>query len=240
MEKNAEIFPQGEFLRGEWERIAELSEERITFLLHREGKTVAQIARIRGLSEQTVKEQLLVSKKQEMGKSGQKRESTLLESYLALSRSEREEYLLALSGEEEALLVSALLQAAENNCQMEDLMVILWTAGEKKITALYDKLKFYCKHPHGNMRRICYSSMGKTGSSEFLPYVVQGFRDKKAQVRQYAVIAFGKIASEDRLFMLDFLRKNKNEADYVLRAAEKAAEAVKSKSKKGEIDIEGV
>lgn len=240
MGKKEGCFSQEELIRREWENIKDLSEERITFLLHREGKTVPQIARIRGLSETRVKEHLFLSKKQQMQKNGKNTKRPLLEKYLSMSREEREMYLQALSEEEEEMLASVMLQAAESNCQMEDLMVILWTAGEKKIHSLYDKLKFYCKHPHGNMRRICYSSMGKSGSVEFLPYVVQGFRDKKAQVRQYAVIAFGKLAEEDQLFMLEFLRKNKQEEDYVLRAAEKAIEAVKGRKGKREIDIEGV
>lgn len=226
--------------REEWEKIETLSEEQISFLLYREGKTVMQIARIRGLSEQTVKQHLLISKKQNAGKNNEQRRLSLLETYLVMSKEQRQEYLGSLSREEEKDLALELLEAANSNCQTEDLMVILWTVGEKKMQTLYSRLKFYCKHPHGNIRRICYSSMGKTGNAEFLPYVVQGFKDKKAQVRQYAVIAFGKLADETQLFMLDSLRRNKSEEAYVLRAAEKAAELLKSKKGNEEMDIEGI
>ena len=109
---------------------------------------------------------------------------------------------------------------------IEDLMVIIWTIGELKTNSFNDKLKFYASHPHGNIRRMTYSAMGKIGSVEFLPYLSNGMKDIKPQVKQYAIIAFGKIADKEYIYKLNDIHTNKNEKEYVRRAAKQSIELI--------------
>lgn len=209
-----------------WKGIEQMDEEEITYRLYLEGKTVLQIARIRNFSEEQVKQQLLTSKKRiAMSKSDGR---DLIERYLSLAKGEREQYLSSIQGIEREKFTKRLLDAFKEEHHVEDWMILVWTIGEMNLEELYGQLKFFSKHPHGNLRRMAFSSMGKTGCKEFLPYVVQGFRDSKAQVRQYAVIAFGKIGSEEDIVKVSDLKKDPKEQDYVLRAVDKAIENIRN------------
>lgn len=211
-----------------WTSIEHMSQEEITHELYKENKTVAQIARIRNIGEDQVKIHLLTVQR----KNTISQKEDLIKAYLAMSKDERQEYLSLLQGEEESVFCRRLAETFAEDHHIEDRMVLIWTIGEMNLKALYSQLKFFAKHPHGNMRRMVYSSMGKTGSREFLPYVVQGFKDVKAQVRQYAVIAFGKIASLEDIYKVQEVRNNASETDYVLRAVDKAIENIKNQEER--------
>lgn len=217
--------------KNDWTEIAQMSQEEITHKLYKEGKTVAQIARIRNIGEEQVKIHLLTAQR----KNVISQKEDLIQRYLALSKDERQVYLSLLHGDEEEAFCRRLKEAFEEDYHIEDRMVLLWTIGEMNLKAFYGQLKFFAKHPHGNVRRMVYSSMGKTGNREFLPYVVQGFKDTKAQVRQYAVIAFGKIASSEDIYKVREVKNNVSEPDYVLRAVDKAIENIQNhKERRGD------
>lgn len=231
---------QSNCLFQDWSNIENLEAHQISYLLYREGKTVSQIARIRNLSEAEVQVHLLQSKKIEIKNKSlvvkdNQDSMVMTAAYLACSKKEREHYLENLSGEELQEFKFRMKNDLDKLSHIDDLIVVMWTVGEIKIHSLYGSLKYFSKHPHGNMRRVCLSSMGKTGDREFLPYVLQGFRDIKPQVRQYAVIAFGKLALEEEIYMLDVLRNNPKELPYVLRTIDKVSEMIREGSNKGEI-----
>ena len=130
--------------------------------------------------------------------------------------------------------IGMIEEALITTSNIEDIMVLIWTIGELNFINFKNKLKYFCSHPHGNIRRMAFSAMGKMGLEEFLPYLINGLKDKKPQVKQYAIIAFGKISKEDSIERLYSIINDKNEKEYIKRAAEQSIEQIISKARAGD------
>ena len=213
-------------MKLDWENIENLNDNEISYLLYLENKTIYQISKIRNLSEDIVKLHIYKIKKDLLLSEAKIADSNILSEYLSLSKPEREQYLECIDKENEKCLLDEFSKTMMDIDNIEDLMVIIWTIGELKTNSFNDKLKFYASHPHGNIRRMTYSAMGKIGSVEFLPYLSNGMKDIKPQVKQYAIIAFGKIADKEYIYKLNEIYTNKNEKEYVRRAAKQSIELI--------------
>jgi hypothetical protein len=74
----------------------------------------------------------------------------------------------------------------------------------------------------GNVKRICCSALGKIGDIRSEDALINCLEDSRPQIKQYAVKALGKIKSKKSLYTLNSICQNKNEKDYVIRAAAQA------------------
>lgn len=150
---------------------------------------------------------------------------TFWERYLSQTREERMRMLQQLQD------VPRFLQELEEQfglvTNVEDLQCLTWTVGELRAERLLPRLFRLSLHPHGNVRRMAYSAMGKLQSALCIPYLVRGMYDEKPQVRQYAVLAMGKVAGINELLLLQSVKWNRSEKDYIRRAAQTAIDEIR-------------
>lgn len=225
-------------MKSVWDSIDEMSDSLISYNLFKEGKTIYQISKIRNMDEHTIKFQLFEIKKQlsyEVQNTITNEEDFNISDYLSMTKVQRLECIERIrnSGNEdkmERMIEEALITTSN----IEDIMVLIWTIGEFNFINFKNKLKYFCSHPHGNIRRMAFSAMGKMGLEEFLPYLINGLKDKKPQVKQYAIIAFGKISKEDNIERLYSIINDINEKEYIKRAAEQSIEQILGKVRAGD------
>lgn len=226
-----------------WDNIDEMSDSMISYNLFKEGKTISQISRIRNIDDHTIKLQLFEIKKQmsyEIQNPDINEEHLTLDNYLSMSKLQRLECIQKLKDlNNEQAMTDILSKGFSSISNIEDMMVMIWTIGELNLIFFKDRLKYFCSHPHGNIRRMTFSAMGKMGLEEFLPYLINGLKDKKPQVRQYAIIAFGKVSNEDNIARLYNIINDKDEKEYIKRAARQSVDLILNNSNMGEIN-EGI
>ncbi len=79
------------------------------------------------------------------------------------------------------------------------------------------------QHADGNVRRLAASALGKIGDKEAVePLMLLVRQDELPQVRQYAIKALGRIGDVKARSLLEQIVANKEEQDYLLRAASAA------------------
>ncbi|MBP2027612.1 23S rRNA maturation mini-RNase III [Acetoanaerobium pronyense] len=212
-----------------WSEINIMTQEEITFLLYKEGKSLSQISLIRRLPIEEIQKQIISQKRKFSEHKLTQYDNSMLIEYLSLGKEERLSYLLEITEKEKNSFEDLLEKALDSRDNIEDLMILIWTIGEGRFENLKDKLKYFSAHPHGNIRRMSFSAMGKFSSEEFLPYVIQGLKDKKPQVRQYAIKAFEKIGNYNHVDRLFDIIMDPEEKEYVKRAANSAIEIIQNK-----------
>lgn len=213
-----------------WKDIFSMKEEEITFLLYKEGRSISEISFIRRLPIEEIQKQIITAKRMySNSKEPKSIKNTSILNYLSLSKEKRLIYLGELQESDKKNFEQDLVCGLKNCENIDDLMILIWTIGEGKFINLKDKLKYYSAHPHGNIRRMSFSAMGKFNSEEFLPYIIQGLKDKKPQVRQYAIKAFEKIGNYSHIDRLFDIISDPDEKEYVKRSANSAIEIIKEK-----------
>ncbi len=227
-------------MKSLWDNIDEMSDSLISYNLFKEGKNIHQISKIRNMDEHTIKLQLFEIKKQlsyDIQNQGLIEEDLSLNNYLSLSKLQRLEFIQQIKNlKNEQEMLQIISDGLLNIDNIEDIMVLIWTIGELNLTNFKDKLKYFCSHPHGNIRRMAFSAMGKMRLEEFLPYLINGLKDKKPQVKQYAIIAFGKISNQENIDRLYNILNDKDEKEYIKRAAKQSIDLILNNLNLGEND----
>ncbi|KXZ39401.1 Helix-turn-helix domain-containing protein [Alkalithermobacter thermoalcaliphilus JW-YL-7 = DSM 7308] len=210
-----------------WDDIESLRDYQITYLLYKEGKNIYQISKIRNISVEQVNMHL-ISAKQEI-KDMFKSEKDIITKLLEMNKEERINTIGSLNFEQIEVLKRKLYKRILKEENAEDLMVLIWICGELKDCRLLKLIHSNSNHPHGGVRRMAYSAMGKIGAKESIQFLNKGIMDKKPQVRQYAAKALSKIGDKDSLKKLENLIKNPNEKEYVKKAFFEAIESIKKR-----------
>lgn len=111
---------------------------------------------------------------------------------------------------------------------VDDLMVLVWAAGEFRDARFLDILYPITEKKHANIRRIAYSAIGKIGSTSSSNIMEMGLSDTNPQVRQYCAKSLANLGTKDSIKILENLIKLKAdfEKDYVLRAARESLDAL--------------
>ena len=205
-----------------WENIDNLEDYFITYLLYEKSLTVPQISRIRNKSIEDVNEDL-ISAKLSLRKARSEKDSEekdILKFYMCLSKEDRIAFLKKLGEEEMIDLKRKVYKGILNIENVDDLIVLVWTAGELKDSRFLNILYPLTERNHANLRRIAYSAIGKIGCEESSYVLELGLLDKNPQVRQYCAKYLGDIGSLESIRILENLVKNKAgfEKEYVLRA----------------------
>lgn len=225
-------------MKSVWDNIDEMSDSLISYNLFREGKNIYQISKIRNMDQHTIKLHLFEVKKglsYDLAATDVNQEVLSLEDYLSMSKMQRLECIQKIKdSKNKDKMEKMIAEALINTSNIEDIMVLIWTIGELGLIIFKNRLKYFCSHPHGNIRRMAFSAMGKMELEEFLPYLINGLKDKKPQVRQYAIIAFGKVAREDNLERLYNIINDNEEKEYIKRAAKQSIDQIMADAKAGE------
>ncbi len=210
-----------------WENIDHLENYFITYLLYQEGKNVPQISKIRNMSLEEVNKDLIRAK--EKLKKYKKEEKDRIHHILELDKENRMKFIYSLERLDLEDFKKNIYKRILQEKNAEDLMVLIWTSGELKDNRFLKVIHMNANHPHGGVRRMAYSAMGKIGSIESLDFLHRGLLDVKPQVRQYAAKSLGRIGNEVSLKKLKNLIQNPKEKEYVKRAFLEAIEIIRER-----------
>lgn len=200
-----------------------------SYNLYLKGKNITEISEILKIEENLVQQHIINAKLSHSfglntNANTNIHESNILEQFLLLAKDDRIAKLDSLTPKSKALLIIEIGKFLdEESKNAEDYMLVIWIIGELGICDYNDYLKKLSFSYNGNIKRMAFSAMGKIYDEAFVPYLKQGCKDPKPQVRSYAIKAFAKYNTDDKL---EFLRKvYKNETvDYnrkiILRAVE--------------------
>lgn len=204
-----------------WENIDDLEDYFITYLLYKKSLKVPQISRIRNKSIEDVNNDLIKAKLSlRKSRKNDAKEKDIINYYLTLSKEERISFIKSLGEEEIIDFKRKVYKGILNLENAEDLMVLVWTAGEFQDSRFLNILYPLTEKNHSNLRRIAYSAIGKIACEESSYILELGLLDKNPQVRQYCAKYLGDIGSMDSIRILENLVKNKAgfEKEYVIRA----------------------
>ncbi|OPJ56738.1 HEAT repeat domain-containing protein [Alkalithermobacter paradoxus] len=213
-----------------WQNIEKLKDYQITYLLYKEGKNTSQISKIRNISVEEVNRHLICAK-QEI-KQIPKIEKDIITKFLEMDKESRINAINSLTNGESEILKKNLYKRIIKEDNAEDLMVLVWMCGELKDIRLLELVHLNSKHPHGGVRRMAYSAMGKIQSVESIRFLEKGLLDIKPQVRQYAAKSLSKIGDKESIRKLENLIKNPKEKEYVKRAFLDAIHSIKERDVK--------
>ncbi|WFD09307.1 HEAT repeat domain-containing protein [Tepidibacter hydrothermalis] len=199
-----------------WENIDQLEDFKITYLLYQEGKNIEQISKIRNMKIDDVNRDII--KYKQFLNHIRNNNKTIIDILLEEDKDSRIDIINSLNENELNNVKKLLYKRILVEKNVEDFMILLWICGELKDCRLLDIVHTYSKHPHGGVRRMAYSAMGKLGSDKSIDYLHKGLIDAKPQVRQYAAKSLCKIGNEVTLKKLKNLINNPNEKEYVKRA----------------------
>lgn len=211
-----------------WENLDSLEDYFITYLLYKKSLTVPQISRIRNKSIEDINDDLIKAKLsiRKHNRVSQSEEKDIMKLFLSLTKEER---LVFLNQLEEGSLIDfkrKIYKAILTMENVDDLMVLVWAAGELKDSRFLNIIYPLTERAHSNLRRISYSAIGKIGSEDSSHILELGLSDQNPQVRQYCAKYLGNIGSRESIRILENLVKNKAgfEKEYVIRACEASIE----------------
>ncbi|MEJ8553841.1 helix-turn-helix domain-containing protein [Tepidibacter sp. Z1-5] len=211
-----------------WECIDSLENFEITYLLYQEGKNINQISRIRNMKIDDVNRDII--KYKQMLNQIKQNNKTIIDILLEEDKNSRIDIIKSLDENELNNLKKLLYKRILIEKNVDDFMILLWICGELKDCRLLDIVHTCSKHPHGGVRRMAYSAMGKLGSDKSIDYLHKGLIDAKPQVRQYSAKSLCKIGNETTLKKLKNLINNPNEKEYVKRAFLEAIDIIENKN----------
>lgn len=227
------LLDQTEIYSFKPDRIDYLAEHQITFALLNEGFTIEQIARIRGKSIEDVKNDIIASRLElrAVERSNKLNNDKDLNWYMGLSKDERLAYIGSIDGQAKNVFKSMIYEGILKIDNIEDLMVLVWTAGELRDPRFLGVIYPFLEKRHSNARRIAYSAIGKIASPDSIQVMELGLMDDNAQVRQYCAKALGNMGDINSIRVLSNIVNNKRgfEKEYVIRACEEALNKLKSK-----------
>lgn len=218
----------GSLLKLNWEDIKDQEDFMITFLLYQEGKTIEWISKIRNMSIEIIKEQIIQAKVKLKKKEALTYHPIFLK-LLSGTKRERSLFIEASTQEEKEKLIVYLAKVIPHIEQAEDKMIALWLAGQLQDKRLLKTIQREMEHKHGGVRRMVCSALRKIPHESNLEVLYRGLQDMKPQVRQYAAKALGEIGDEKTLYRIKGLFKKPGELDYVKRSYVQTIELIESR-----------
>lgn len=200
---------------GKWNEIDNMESFQISYLLYLEGKSIDIISKIRNLPYKEVEKHIIEAKI----KYQKKKKQDKLIKIISMSKSKRIEYLKTLTNEDERDLVEQIYKRYIKFKNTEDRMILIWLIGELKDEKLVPFLLMELKSKNVNYRRLSVSALGKMAKSEYKNIFEEFFFDDNPQVRQYAIKSTRNIGDMHTIKLLEKILNDKNEKDYVIRAA---------------------
>lgn len=213
-----------------WENVDNLEDYYITYLLYKESLNVEQIARVRNKSVEEVNDDLIRAKYsvRRINKNLEGERKDVINHFLSLSKDDRVEFISMLGDSELVDFKRRVYKGILSLDNVEDLMVLVWAAGEFRDTRFLEILYPVTEKKHSNIRRIAYSAIGKIGSTSSSSVMEMGLSDTNPQIRQYCAKYLASVGTKDSIRILENLIKFKSgfEKEYVLRAARESLDAL--------------
>lgn len=209
---------------SKWNAIDKMESFQISYLLYLEGKSINIISKIRNLPYNEVEKHIIEAKI----KYHKKKEEDKLIKIISMQKEKRIEYINTFSMEEKENLAEQIYKRYIKFKNDEDRMILIWLIGELKKEKLIPFLLMELKSKNVNYRRLSISALGKIKSKEYKDILEKFFCDDNPQVRQYAIKSIKEIGDKSTIDKLKLVLNDKNEKEYVKRAATEAIKYLKA------------
>lgn len=221
------IFLDKGLIKIDWKNIDNLNESEITYFLSLEGKSIAAIEKIRGLSREEVQKQLIEGKIKYRFLANSKDETELFKSLCNAGKTDKLSVLSSMSSENKEKLI-LYIKNEFANMTSKNKEYALWIAGELKAQEIIEIPIKSIVHKHVNIRRMAVSALGKIGDKASETALIRALDDENTQVVLYAVKALKKLRSEKAIEKMKEI-KERNNKDYIIRAAKEYLEEIEAK-----------
>lgn len=213
-----------------WEKIIKLDDCLITYFLFKEGKTMEIISKIRNIPKEKVENDIIEAKiKLRALKKSKRREKSLLDKMLEMSKEERLKFINDKSDEVIENLKNEVKTRYRDFVNPDDKVILIWIIGELRDKNLIDTIAKDIINNNGNIRRMVCSALGKIGDYKSIPFLHKALKDKKPQVRQYAAKALRNIGNEETIKLLNQMINSKTEKRYVKVACIEAIKNIENR-----------
>lgn len=202
----------------EWKEIDEMADSEISYLLYMEGKDIRTISKIRNMEKTIIEKHIIECKIKYRVFEGVKNTSDIAKKLMRYGRDERISVISKMYPEDKQSLEiyarDMLFKSTRDECSF-----YIWLLGEFKSQESVASIITFLRCSDGNIKRICCSALGKIGTKASEDALISCLGDNKPQVKQYAIKALGKIKSNKAVELLKKISVDKNEKEYVVRAA---------------------
>ena len=216
-----------------WENIDSLSDSEISYLLHREGKDINTICKIRNKNRSEVEKHIIECKVKYRVFEGTGKADDIAKKLMRYSKEERVNALNIMPEEEkkkiEELAIDKLFESNRDEC-----MFYIWLLGELKSRGSVPALITFLRCSDGNIKRMCCSALGKIGDIRAENALFQCLEETRPQVKEYAIKALGKLKSKKSITKINEILKNSSEKPYIIRAAQYAIDQIEGKGEIGD------
>lgn len=201
-----------------WENIEQLTDQEITYLLYKEGKSIKAISRIRNIDKSLAEKQIIEFRMNNRIFESAMTTEDIIKNIKKCTREERTLTIGKLPEDTIKELESYALSKLFESCR-DDCAFLLYLLGEMKSKKAVPSIMVFLKSNDGNIKRTACSALGKIGDIRAEEGLISALEDKRPQVREYAIKALGKIGSRNAIGQLKKIEINPQEKDYVKRAA---------------------
>lgn len=212
----------------EWKDVDQMSDSEISYLLYIEGKDIRTISKIRNMEKTIIEKHIIECKIKYRAFEGVKDTADIAKKLMRYGRDERISVISRMSDEDKAKLEKyardMLFKSTRDECSF-----YIWLLGEFKSQESTASIITFLRCSDGNVKRICCSALGKIGNKDSEDALISCLKDNKPQVKQYAIKALGKIKSNKAVELLKTISSDKNEKEYVVRAAINSIEQIVGK-----------
>jgi hypothetical protein len=210
-----------------WEKVDELNDSEISYLLYTEGKDIKTICKIRNIAKVEVERHIIECKVKYRIFEGTNNIDAISKRLMRFSKEERINALNMMSNEDkkriEKYAQERLFESNRDEC-----MFFIWILGELISKESVPSLITFLRCSDGNIKRMCCSALGKIGDTKAEDALIQCLSETRLQIKDYAIRALGKLKSKKALDKLKIIEKN-GEKDYIVRSAQNAIEQIEGK-----------
>lgn len=201
-----------------WENIENLSQQEITYLLYKEGKSIKAISLIRNIDKSLVEKQIIEFRISNRIFESAANTEDIIRNIKKCTREERSLTISKLPEETikelEGFALSKLFESSRDECSF-----LLYLLGEMKSRKAVQSIMVFLKSSDGSVKRAACSALGKIGDIRAEEGLIYALEDKRPQVKEYAIKALGRIGSRSSKDVLERIVNSTDEKDYVIRAA---------------------
>lgn len=208
-----------------WNRIENIEDHFISYLLMKEGKSLKAVSIIRNQDIKKIERDIIKSKI-EIQKD-KKIEKDFLLDIISLNKNDRIEKIKLLSNEEKEIVINEIYKRYTNFKTTEDRMILIWLIGELNSDKLLPFLRMELKSNSFNQKRLACSALGKLNRKETKNWLEPMINDNNPQVRQYAIKALKNIGDMETINLL-LNRRNIEDRDYVKVAIDETIISIKN------------
>lgn len=209
-----------------WENIEQLTEQEITYLLYKEGKSIKAISIIRNIDKSLAEKQIIEFRMNNRIFESAMTTEDIIRNIKKCTREERSLTISRLPEETvkelESFAISRLFESCRDDCSF-----LLYLLGELKSKKAVPSIMVFLKSSDGIIKRAACSALGKIGDIRAEEGLISALEDKRPQVKEYAIKALGRIGSRNAVEQLKKIEVSTQEKDYVRRAAKNVLNGIK-------------